>query len=99
MIKKIGFFIFLISSTYSFGQIVNQPMDSLQISADSLKMEAIPVELEDTLSYAEEYRRDAFQFNWGIRGGQSLKVESILPRVQLLEFLPVVHLCFQMEEL
>lgn len=46
-------------------------MDSLQISADSLQMEAIPVKLEDNLSYAEEYRRDAFQFSWGIRGAIS----------------------------
>lgn len=59
----------LLFSAKAFAQ--EPAMDTLSVNVDSVKMQAIPIEIEveDTLSYAEEYKRDAWQFKWGIRGG------------------------------
>ncbi len=46
--------------------------DSTTIDNDStIYMEAIPLEILDSISYAEEFRVNAVQFQWGVRGGLS----------------------------
>lgn len=62
MIKKI-FFLFI--SISSFGQIV-KPEGGITL-IDSVAKEA-PTKF-DTMSYAEEYKRDNWNFFWGVRGG------------------------------
>lgn len=72
MNKKISLLFGILSFCILLGNRVSAQvptMDTVSVSIDSVRMEAIPVELEDTLSYAEEYKRDAWQFKWGIRGG------------------------------
>ena len=53
--------LFILISLSSFAQKVDSTSG----------MKAIPVKL-DTLSYAAEYKQDAFQFNWGVRLGGGL---------------------------
>jgi hypothetical protein len=67
MLKKIVFIPLLLLSLGGIAQVVPQPLDSLNLDADSLMMKARPVNA-DTLAYAETYKREAFQFSWGIRG-------------------------------
>lgn len=71
MTRKILFTAILFSPFFAYSQVTTPSMDSLNVNPDSLLMESIPVEQEDTLSYAEEYKRDAFQFTWGLRGAVS----------------------------
>lgn len=72
MSKKILILALLFFSFDGMSQVVTKSMDTLHVEADTLMMKAIPViKEEDTLSYAEEYKRDAFRFSWGIRGAVS----------------------------
>jgi hypothetical protein len=71
---KIFFSLFLFNGLISFGQVLKS--DSLVLPVDSLKPKeemyekAVPV-VFDTLSYAEEYKRDVWRTQFGIRGGVS----------------------------
>ena len=71
---RIFFFLFLFNSLLSYSQ--NLKTEYPVSTADTLKPEkeiyskAIPV-VFDTLSYAEEYKRDAWSLQYGIRGGVS----------------------------
>lgn len=83
--KKILLLLFCVASTSLFAQVIE---DSTKIKQDSIQLDTLfdkkdtilkensnkrkKIAEVDTLSYAQEYKRDAVKFQFGLRGGINL---------------------------